>query len=92
MGVPVSDMVAVTKKAIKAGEAVDGIGGYCVRGVIAKHTEVLEKGFIPIGLVTGKTIAKRDIPEGTFLTEDDIELDKTTTVYRLRKMQDEMIG
>lgn len=92
MGVPVSDTVAVTKKAIKAGEAVDGIGGYCVRGVIAKHTEVLEKGFIPIGLVTGKTIAKRDIPEGTFLTEDDVELDKTTTVYRLRKMQDEMIG
>lgn len=92
MGVPVSDTVAVTKKAIKAGEPVDGIGGYCVRGVIAKHAEVLEKGFIPIGLVTGKTIAKRDIPEGTFLTEDDVELDKTTTVYRLRKMQDEMIG
>ncbi|PTQ83954.1 putative homoserine dehydrogenase-like protein [Trichococcus patagoniensis] len=92
MGVPVSDTVAVTKKAIKAGEPVDGIGGYCVRGVIAKHEEVLDKGFIPIGLVTGRTIAKRDIPEGTFLTEDDVELDTTTTVYRLRKMQDEMIG
>lgn len=92
LGVPVSDTVAVTKKDIKAGERVDGIGGYCVRGVIEKHTEVLEKGHIPIGLITGHTIAKRDIPEGTFITEDDVQMDKTTTVYKLRKLQDEMIG
>lgn len=38
-----------------------GIGGYCVRGVIAKHEEVLEKGFIPIGLMSGKTVAKREV-------------------------------
>lgn len=91
-GAPVSDTVAVTKKDIKAGERVDGIGGYCVRGVLEKHTETLEKGHIPIGLVVGNTIAKRDIPEGTFITEEDVELDKTTTVYRLRKIQDETIG
>lgn len=91
-GAPVSDTVAVTKKDIKAGERVDGIGGYCVRGVLEKHTETLEKGHIPIGLVVGNTIARRDIPEGTFITEEDVELDKTTTVYRLRKIQDEIIG
>lgn len=91
-GVPVSDTVAVTKKDVKAGERVDGIGGYCVRGVIEKHSETLEKGHIPIGLIVGNTIAKRDIPEGTFITEEDVELDKTTTVYKLRKIQDETIG
>lgn len=91
-GAPVSDTVAVTKKDIKAGERVDGIGGYCVRGVIEKHSETLEKGHIPIGLIVGSTIAKRDIPEGTFITEEDVELDTTTTVYKLRKIQDETIG
>lgn len=91
-GAPVSDTVAVTKKDIKAGERVDGIGGYCVRGVIEKHSETLEKGHIPIGLIVGNTIAKRDIPEGTFITEEDVELDTTTTVYKLRKIQDETIG
>lgn len=91
-GVPVSDTVAVTKKDVKAGERVDGIGGYCVRGVIEKHQDVVEKGHIPIGLIVGNTVAKRDIPEGTFITEEDVELDETTTVYRLRKLQDEMIG
>ncbi|MBG9978836.1 NAD(P)H-dependent oxidoreductase [Ruoffia tabacinasalis] len=92
LGAPVSDTVAVTKKDIKAGERVDGIGGYSVRGVIEKHSETLEKGHIPIGLIVGNTIAKRDIPEGTFITEEDVELDKSTTVYRLRKIQDETIG
>lgn len=92
LGVPVSDTVAVTKKDVKAGERVDGIGGYCVRGVIEKHSETLEKGHIPIGLIVGNTIAKRDIPEGTFITEEDVELDTTTTVYKLRKIQDETIG
>lgn len=86
---PVSDTVAVTKKDIKAGEAIDGIGGFCVRGVLETHKEVNEKGHIPIGLITGKTVAKRDIPAGTFVTEEDIQLDKTTTVYTLRKLQDE---
>lgn len=86
---PVSDTVAVTKKDIKAGEAIDGIGGFCVRGVLETHAESNEKGHIPIGLITGKTVAKRDIPAGTFVTEEDIKLDKTTTVYKLRKLQDE---
>lgn len=92
LGVPVSDTVAVAKKDIKKGERVDGIGGFCVRGVIEKHEETISKSHIPIGLITGNTIAKKDILEGTFLTEEDIELDQTTTVFKLRKLQDTMIG
>lgn len=92
LGKPVSDTVAFTKKDIKAGEKIDGIGGYCVRGMIEKHEECLENKHIPIGIISGNCIAKRDIPADTFLTEDDVELDQTTTVYKLRKLQDEMIG
>lgn len=91
-GVPISDTVAVTKKDIKKGENLDGIGGYTVRGVIEKHTDAVDKGHIPLGLMNSNTVAKRDIKEGTFITEEDVEIDKTTTVYKLRKLQDEMIG
>jgi len=89
---PISDTVSVAKKDIKAGESLDGIGGYCIRGVIELHSVTIEKKFIPIGLIAGKCIAKRDIPNGTFITEDDVDLDKSTTVWKLRKIQDEMIG
>lgn len=92
LGVPVSDTVAFTKKEIKKGEKIDGIGGYCVRGLLETHEECLKENHIPIGLIAGNTIAKEDIPADSFLTLDNTELDTTTTVYKLRKLQDEFIG
>lgn len=89
MGAPISETVAVAKRDIKAGERIDGIGGYCVRGVLETHADMVKNNNVPIGLVGGSSVAKRDIKDGTFLTTDDIELDESTTVYRLRKMQDQ---
>lgn len=89
LGAPISETVAVAKRDIKAGETIDGIGGYSVRGVIETHQAMKENNNLPVGLVGGASVAKRDIKDGTFLTYDDIELDQNTTVYRLRKLQDE---
>ena len=47
-------------------------------------------GHIPIGLISGKVVAKREIKTGQFLTYDDAELDSTTMVWKLRKLQDQM--
>lgn len=89
LGAPISETVAVAKRDIKAGEKIDGIGGYCVRGVLETHADMEKNGNVPIGLVGGSSVAKRDIKDGAFLTIDDIELDESTTVYKLRKLQDE---
>lgn len=89
LGAPISETVAVAKRDIKAGEKIDGIGGYCVRGVLETHADMKKNGNVPIGLVGGTSVAKRDIKDGAFLTIDDIELDGSTTVYKLRKLQDE---
>lgn len=89
LGAPISETVAVAKKDIKAGERIDGIGGFCVRGILETHADMKVNGNVPIGLVGGSSVAKRDIKDGTFLTYDDIELDESTTVFKLRKLQDE---
>lgn len=89
LGAPISETVAVAKRDIKAGEKIDGIGGYCVRGVLETHADMKKNGNVPIGLVGGGSVAKRDIKDGAFLTVDDIELDESTTVFKLRKLQDE---
>lgn len=89
LGAPISETVAVAKRDIKAGEKIDGIGGYCVRGVLETHADMKKNGNVPIGLVGGTSVAKRDIKDGAFFTIDDIELDESTTVYKLRKLQDE---
>lgn len=89
LGAPISETVAVAKRDIKKGEKIDGIGGYCVRGVLETHADMKKNGNVPIGLVGGSSVAKRDIKDRAFLTVDDIELDESTTVYKLRKLQDE---
>jgi len=88
LGAPISDTVAVAKRDIKVGETLDGIGGYCVRGVLETHQDMKQNGHIPIGLISGNVVAKKDIRQGQFLTTDDVELDTTTTVWKLRALQD----
>jgi predicted homoserine dehydrogenase-like protein len=88
LGEPVSETIAVAKRDIKAGELIDGIGGYSVRGVIEKHDEFVEKQHVPIGCITGQAIAKRDISNGAALTNEDIQLDQDSAVVKLRQLQD----
>ncbi|MEH7590591.1 SAF domain-containing protein [Priestia megaterium] len=90
IGAPVSETVTVAKRDIKAGETLDGIGGYCVRGVLETHQDMKQNGHIPIGLISGKVVAKKDIRQGQFLTTEDVELDPTTTVWKLRSLQDHL--
>jgi len=90
LGAPISETVTVAKRDIKAGETLDGIGGYSVRGVLETHQDMEVNGHIPIGLISGKVVVKKDIKEGQFLTYDDVELDPSTTVWKLRALQDHM--
>jgi predicted homoserine dehydrogenase-like protein len=90
LGAPISETVAVAKRDIKAGESIDGIGGYSVRGVLETHVDMKTNGHIPIGLISGKVVAKKDIKVGQFLTLEDVELDTNTTVWKLRALQDQL--
>lgn len=92
IGGPVSETVAVAKKDISAGQLIDGIGGYSVRGVLESHEEMTKQGHIPIGLITGQTFAKRNIKLGQFLTNEDISLDMSSTVWHLRQLQNKLFS
>ncbi|WP_340082526.1 SAF domain-containing protein [Terribacillus sp. FSL K6-0262] len=92
LGAPVSETVAVAKRPIKPGERLDGIGGYSVRGMLETHQDMKVNGHIPIGLISGNVVAKRAIDEGRFLTLDDVELDMSTTVWKLRSLQDHLFA
>ncbi|WNS78648.1 SAF domain-containing protein [Domibacillus sp. DTU_2020_1001157_1_SI_ALB_TIR_016] len=90
LGTPISDTVAVAKKDIQPGETLDGIGGYAVRGVLETHQDMKRNGHIPIGLISGTVVAKKAIKQGQFLTTDDVELDPSTTVWKLRELQNHL--
>ncbi|MDP6709623.1 MAG: SAF domain-containing protein, partial [Alphaproteobacteria bacterium] len=65
-GAPVgwhSDVVATAKRDLKAGEVLDGEGGYCVWGKQMPVARSLEIGGLPLGLASDVTL-KRDLAEG----------------------------
>lgn len=88
----VSECITVAKRDLKAGERIDGIGGYTTYGSIASIGDADENGYVPYGLVNDKAVMKRDCKHGQLLTLDDIQLDNTSLIYRLRKKQDEIYG
>lgn len=84
-----TEVIASTKKPHAAGEKFDGIGGYSARGVADRVEDAKAENLVPIGLLQG-AIAKRDLPIDHLVTYDDVELDESQTIYKLRKQQDQL--
>ena len=89
---PVSECIAVAKRDLKAGETIDGIGGYTTYGSIATAAETYAKGYVVYALVNKNTRMKCDVRKGTLLTLDMVDLDTSTQLYQVRKEQDKMYG
>jgi len=85
-----SEVVAVAKRRLKAGEKVEGIGSADLYGTIYTYDQAKAESAIPIG-IADKGTATKDIPMGSILTKDNFAPDTTTFVYRLRKEQDALV-
>ena len=79
-----SDVVAVSKKDLKAGEVLDGEGGYCVAGQLRTTRVSVPMRALPLGL-TGDIKLVRDVPVDTILTYDDVEIDESLNAVKLRR-------
>lgn len=88
IGAPVSETITVAKKDLKAGDALDGIGGYTVYGTIERADIAKELGALPLGLINKKTKLKKDVKKGELITYDMVELDSDSLIVQLRKLQD----
>ena len=91
IGKPVAEVVTMAKKDLKAGERLDGIGEYTILGSIESYEKAKEENLLPIGLINPNTIVKRDIKKGEFITYDMVDLDKSTMIYKLRQLQEELL-
>jgi len=84
-----TEVIASTKKEHKPGDKFDGIGGYSARGVVDRVDDARAENLVPIGLLQN-AIAKRELPIDHLVTYDDVELDESATIFKLRKMQEEL--
>ncbi|MGI9350032.1 MAG: NAD(P)H-dependent oxidoreductase [Rhizobiaceae bacterium] len=81
------DVVAVAKRNLKAGEMLDGEGGYTVAGQLRPAATSLAGNMLPLGL-TGNVRLLRDVAVDKVLTYDDVELDESITAVKLRRSQE----
>ncbi len=80
----IGDVVALAKRDLKAGEMLDGEGGYTVSGGLRPARASVEAGMVPLGLAHGVKLL-RDVPDGQPVTWADVEADTANAAYKLRR-------
>ena len=85
------DAVAVAKRTLKAGETLDGEGGYTVYAKLIPAKRSLKLGALPIGLAHHVRLT-RDVAAGEILTAKDVVLDDNSQAVRIRREMEQMHG
>jgi predicted homoserine dehydrogenase-like protein len=86
-GAPVAfnaDVVATAKRDLRAGELLDGEGGFTVYGKLLPVAESLQLGGLPLGLAH-KVKLKQPVAAGEPVRWSDVEVDETQLAVRIRR-------
>jgi len=83
----VSDVFAVAKQDLQAGDVLDGIGGCSFYALIDVYETATSEGLLPIGLAKGAKLAK-PVAQDRPIRYEDVELCESSTVLQLRRLQD----
>lgn len=87
----VSEVVAIAKRDLQPGEIVGEIGEADYFGRIYTYREAQAFKGLPVGLAAGGKVLQA-IPKGQPLTYENFAPDANRFVYRLRQVQDSMMG
>lgn len=69
---PVCEVLTIAKRDLKAGERLDGVGGYCTYGLIDNRTAARVVDALPIGLSEG-CVLRRDVGKDAVISFGDID-------------------
>jgi predicted homoserine dehydrogenase-like protein len=83
---PLVEVVAAAKKDLRAGEAIDGLGGYMTYGLAENAGIARAEDLLPIGLAEGGTL-RRAVAKDAVLTFGDVELPTGRLCDRLWREQ-----
>jgi predicted homoserine dehydrogenase-like protein len=84
---PVCDVLTVAKRELKAGEVLDGIGGFSSYGMIDNAEVCRKENLLLMGLSEGCRL-KHDIPKDQAITNAHVEMPQGRLVDKLRAEQD----
>jgi len=86
IGGPVCEVVTVAKRDLKAGERLDGVGGFCSYGLIDNSGDARARAALPIGLSEGRVLC-HDVAKDEVITFNDVDAPAEGLVERLWREQ-----
>jgi predicted homoserine dehydrogenase-like protein len=84
-----AEVVSMAKKDMNPGEKIDGIGGYTIRGYADNAKDAKRDNLVPIGLMQN-AVVKKAIKIGDLITYDHVQLDESSFIVQLRRLQDSL--
>ena len=87
LGGPICDVITIAKRDLRAGERLDGIGGFTCYGVVENSNVCRLESLLPMGLSEGCHL-KRDIPKDQPISYNDVDLPEGRLCDKLRAEQD----
>lgn len=87
IGAPSCDSIAVAKRDLKAGELLDGIGGFTAYALLENYETSRAQRLLPMGLAEGCKLL-RNVTKDSAITYDDVQLPPDRLSDRLRREQD----
>jgi predicted homoserine dehydrogenase-like protein len=85
-----ADAVAVSKRDLKAGELLDGEGGYTVVGRLMPAADSTGLNCLPLGLAHGCKLL-RGVPAGQPVKWTDVAVDANSTAVRVRREMESLM-
>src|SRR5882672_1974203 len=86
-----ADVVATAKRDLRAGEVLDGEGGFTVYGRLMPAAASLDIGGLPLGLAH-RCRLRTAIPAGAPLRWSDVDLDASQPAVRFRREMETVFG
>ena len=87
MGPPVCDAIAIAKRDLRAGETLDGLGGFSCYTLIENYPTARRADALPMGVSEG-CVLKHAVSKDSAVTYADVELPAGRLCDRLRDEQD----
>jgi predicted homoserine dehydrogenase-like protein len=90
-GAPVAEVVTFAKRDLRAGQRLDGIGGFDCYGLTAPADTSRADGLLPMGLAAYARLT-HDVAKDEPIVKDAVVFEDENLVLRLRRQQDAMFA
>jgi predicted homoserine dehydrogenase-like protein len=91
-GGPVAELVAVAKRDLRAGDELDGGGGYTVYGLSERYDNAARERLLPFGFAYAGTRVTRDVARDEPISLDDVMIERENELTGLRAEQDRLFA